>query len=139
MKRKIAIASGIILAFCAVSYFANRVNFGETQFYQDFKKIRKGMSLEEVEAFLGTGTLTSQKSIPGMVVPINPDDGAASNEHARKKGTLPTSRDYPTRVKPVVEGDVILLWKNNDMNESIYIAFKDGKVCETFFHSLNYL
>ncbi len=108
--------------------------------FANYKEVRVGMSVEEVEAILGPGTLVKQEDLPTNVVPVNPQDEADSLENARKSGaTPPTGRGFPTRNKPVVEGDNILQWENRETGERIIVAFRDGKVCEKYYRNLNYL
>ncbi len=108
--------------------------------FTNYNAVRVGMSVEEVEAILGPGTEVKQKYVPSIVVPVNPQDAVDSLERARKSGAPPpTARDYPTRNKPVVEGDYILQWVNSETGERIIVAFKDGKVCEKYYYDPNYL
>ena len=89
------------------------------------KRIQVGMSVDDV---------------PGVVRAENPSDEDAARERARRAGGSPsTAREYPTRIKPVVEGDHILSWVNDETGERILIAFKDGKVCEKHYWDSNYL
>jgi hypothetical protein len=106
----------------------------------NYKKIQIGMTIEEVQAILGEGTLVRQTEVPSRVVPLNPKDEEAAIERARRAGgPVPTARDYPTRTKPIVEGDYILRWVNGSTGERILIAFKHGSVCEKDFYDPNYL
>ena len=112
----------------------------ESRDFANYKEVRVGMSVEEVEAILGPGAPVKQEEVPSIVVPVNPQDAVDSLERAKKSGaTPPTARDYPTRIKPVVEGDYILQWKNSETWERIIVAFKDGKVCEKYYYDPNYL
>ena len=108
--------------------------------YSNYKRIQVGMSVDEVQAILGPGTTVGQREVPGIVVAVNPGDEPASEERARRAGrSPPTARDYPTRIKPVVEGDTILRWVNGETGERILVAFRDGKVCEKHYWDPNYL
>ena len=93
---------------------------------RNFKRIAVGMSLEEVEAVLGPGTVMEQAEVMSHPVAVNLDEAAAFVERHRNAGTVPTAREYATRLKPVVEGDVIYYWKSGYYDT--WIAFKDGKV-----------
>jgi hypothetical protein len=105
----------------------------------NYKRVRVGMSVGEVQAILGPGEEIDPKSVPGVVVAVNPADAESARERDRRTGTQSTGRDYPTRIKPVVEGDLILRWVNGQTGERILIAFKDGKVCEKDYWDPNYL
>jgi hypothetical protein len=105
----------------------------------NYKRVRVGMSVDEVQAILGAGVEIDPKSVPGMVVAVNPADADAAQERDRRTGTQSTARDYPTRIKPLVEGDLILRWVNGKTGERVLIAFKDGKVCEKDYRNPNYL
>jgi hypothetical protein len=108
--------------------------------YRNYKQVQIGMSVDEVQAILGPGTAVNQSEVPGIVVAVNPGDEVASEERARRSGRPPpTIRDYPTRIKPVVEGDYILQWVNSRTGERILVAFRDGKVCEKDYWDPNYL
>lgn len=112
---------------------------GESRFQQDYQRIQVGMSVDEVQAILGPGTPVKQREIPTTVVPVNPEDARAADERARKLGqSPPTTREYPTRHKPLVEGDYILRWTNSH-GERILVGFRDGKVCEKDYYDPNYL
>jgi hypothetical protein len=106
----------------------------------NYKKVQIGMTVDEVQAILGTGTPVRQTEVPSIVVALNPKDEEAARERARMNGGPPsTARDYPTKHKPVVEGDHILKWKNAETGELILVAFKEGRVCEKYFYDANYL
>lgn len=106
----------------------------------NYKKVRVGMSVDEVQAILGAGTPVRQDEVPSIVVPVNPQDAEDSLERARRAGgPRPTVRDYPTRHKPVVEGDTILRWVNGETGERILVAFRGGRVCEKHYWDPNYL
>lgn len=107
--------------------------------YRNYKLIQTGMSIEEVQAILGPGTEIDSKEVPGVVVPVDPDEARASYERANRVGTIPTARDYRTRIKPVVEGDYVLRWVNSRTFERILVAFRDGKVSEKHCWDPNYL
>lgn len=124
----VGIASGVLFIWWIVR---------EPSEVRAYNRIEVGMSVEEVEAILGAGTVINQAQVPSYVVAVNPDEEAAFFERHRKAGTIPTVRDYATRYKPFVEGDVIYLWKWGYYE--IWLAFKDGKVCEKWFRDLNYL
>jgi hypothetical protein len=112
----------------------------ESHDFVNYEKVQDGMSVEEVQAILGPGTPVKQEEVPGIVVAVNPQDAEDFRERARKSGgSPPTARDYPTRIKPVVEGDYILRWVNSRTKERILVAFKDGRVCEKNYYDPNYL
>ena len=111
----------------------------ESRDFANYTCIRVGMSIEEVQAILGPGTTVKQEEVPGFVVAVNPQDAVGSIGRARKVGPIATCRDYPTRIKPVVEGDHILRWVNSETGERILVAFKDGRACEKDFYDPNYL
>lgn len=74
------------------------------------------------------------------MVPVDSQDAVDSLERARRSGgPPPTVQDFPTRSKPVVEGDYILRWVNNRTGERILVAFKDGRVCARHYWDPNYL
>jgi hypothetical protein len=104
---------------------------------KNFKRVTVGMSVEEVEAILGPGTVMKQSEVMSYRVAVNPDEEAAFAERHRKAGTVPTARDYATRNRHVVEGDLIYHWESGYYET--WIAFKDGKVCEKYLHNWNYL
>lgn len=95
-----------------------------------YKQIKVGMSIEEVEAILGPGTPVKQAEVPTIRIAVNPKDAEAAAERDRKTGSPSTVREYPTRSKPVVEGDCILQWTGEPNGVRILVAFKNGKVCE---------
>lgn len=98
------------------------------------------MSMDELEAILGPGTAVNQDNVPSIVVAVNPLDEDLANAKARRSGgSPPTLRDYPTRLKPVVEGDLILEWVNAETGERVLVAFKGGMVCEKHYWNPNYL
>jgi hypothetical protein len=106
----------------------------------NYKRVHVGMSVGEVQAILGPGAVVPQAEVPGVVRAVNQADEDATRERARRSDGPPsTARDYPTRIKPVVEGDHILRWVNGQTGERILIAFKDGKVCEKHYWDPNYL
>ena len=112
----------------------------DSQDLANYKRVQAGMSVDEVRAILGPGTVIPQAQVPTFVVAVNPADVDASLERARRAGVAhPTVRDYPTRLKPIVEGDLILEWVNPRTGERILVAFKDGKVCEKNYWHPNYL
>ena len=128
-------ALGLVLLGLAYVYLSM-----DSRDFANYKEVRVGMSVEEVEAILGPSTLVKQEDLPTDIAPVNPQDAVDSLERTRKSGaTPPTARDYPTRHKPVVEGDYILQWKNSETGERILVAFKDGKVCEKHYFDPNYL
>ena len=130
----IAIPSALLVGACYWLFWM------ESADYRKYKRVQVGMSVDEVQAILGPGTPIGQEKVPGIVVAVNPADVDASLERARRAGrSPPTARDYPTRVKPVVEGDFILQWVNDKTGERILVAFKDGKVCEKDYWDPNYL
>ena len=137
MRTLILIAVPVALVVSAAVYW---LFWMESADFRKYKRLRIGMSVEEVQAILGPGSPLKQENVPQIVVEVNPADVDDSNERARRAGiTTPTARDYPTRRKPVVEGDVILKWENGETREVILVAFKDGKVCEKYYWDPNYL
>ena len=106
--------------------------------YSNYQRIQEGMTLEEVQTILGPGTEIDLNEVPGIVVAENPAEELAFLQKARREGTTPTSRSYPTRVKPVVEGDRVFRWIDEKTQERILVAFRNGKVCEKRFWDLNY-
>ncbi len=113
---------------------------GDSHDFTNYKRVQVGMSIEEVQAILGPGSLVKQAELPTTIVAVNPNDAVAAQEKEKMSGGSPTTtRDYPVRHKPVVEGDYILRWVNNRTGERILVAFKDGKVCEKDFYDPNYL
>ncbi len=102
-----------------------------------FNRVEVGMSLEEVEALLGPGEVIDQRNVPSHVVAVNPAEEQAFRERARLAGTVPTARDYATRNNPLVEGDVDYYWELGYLE--IWMAFKNGRVCEKYCHDWNYL
>jgi hypothetical protein len=111
--------------------------FGDSPAYQNYQRLQVGMTVAEVEAILGPGTPVKQADVPQMVVPVNPADAEASRDRARRAGVVPTARDYPTRNKPVVEGDSILIWEDANKQWRILVGFREGKVCEKDFWELS--
>ncbi len=108
--------------------------------FANYKRVRVGMSVDDVQALLGLGEVAIANDVPGIVVAVNPVDEKAAHEKWRRSGgPPPTARGYPTRIKPVVEGDYILKWVNSRTRERILVAFKDGKVCEKNYWDPNYL
>ena len=135
--RKILFIAVPLTALVIGFYF---VFITESRDFTNYQKVQVGMSSEEVEAILGPGTLVNQNEVPGIVVAVNPRDAEESAERSRRSGgSPPTARDYPTRIKPVVEGDVIFLWLNSKTGERILVAFKNGKACEKHYYDPNYL
>jgi hypothetical protein len=112
----------------------------ESPDFANYTRVRVGMSVDEVQAILGPGTVIPQAKVPTVVRAVNPADEDAARERARRSGgPPPTARDYPVRRKPLVEGDYILRWVNSETGERILVAFKDGKVCEKNYWDPNYL
>jgi len=105
---------------------------------KNYQKITVGMSVEEVEVLLGPGTVVHQNEVPGIVVSLNPADDARERESG-SSGSPSTARNYPTRIKPLVEGDHILQWVDNKSGERILVAFKGGIVFEKNYWNPNYL
>jgi len=103
--------------------------------FANYKRIQVGMSVEEVQAILAPGTPVKQSEVPGTEVFVNPADEKAAAEKFRKLGPRATTkiRDYPMRTKPIVEGDLILKWENNQTGARVLVSFKDGKVHEKDF------
>lgn len=100
--------------------------------FRKYQQVQVGMSMAEVEAILGPGTPVGANEVPTVVVAINAQDPIDAEERARRQGLPPpTVRDYPTRHKPVVEGDIIWQWR--DGAEVILVAFKAGKVSEKYY------
>jgi hypothetical protein len=126
---------GAILGGCCYVCF-----WMESPDFANYKRVQVGMSVEEVEAILGPGTPVGQAEVPQIVVAVSPEDAVAARERERRPGGPPsTARNYPTRLKPVVEGDHILMWVSGKTGERILVAFKDGKACEKHYHDPNYL
>jgi hypothetical protein len=109
----------------------------ESQEEQKFKRIVDGMTVEEVEAILGTGEIISQSNVPSYRVAVNAQEVEAYHERHRKAGTVPTGREFETRDKYLVEGEVIYQWRSGCFE--IWVAFKDDKVCEKHLKDWNYL
>ncbi|HVK12067.1 MAG TPA: hypothetical protein VM597_25165 [Gemmataceae bacterium] len=129
----------VLGALVAVAYF---VLFSDTELYRKYQRIQPGMSVAEVEEMFGPGEIVARDRVPMINVPVNPEDARAAYERARREGQSPvtaTSRDYPTKSVPVVDGDVIRVWESRETLEWIYVAFKDGLVCGTHYRTLNYL
>lgn len=103
------------------------------------KQIQNGMTLAEVEAILGPGERALQSEVPSHPVAVNPDEEAAFIDRHRKAGTMPTAREYATKLRHFVEGDLIYHWRSASRNNETWVAFRDGKVCEKWFHDRNYL
>lgn len=142
MRRSVALlllaALGVILGGWLYASF-----WRDSPDFTNYNRLQVGMSIDDVQAILGPGTAIPQSEVPGIVVAVNPGDDAAAavtRDKAIRAGvTPPTARDYPTRNKPVVEGDLILRWKNERTWERILVAFKDGKVCEKHYWDPSYL
>ncbi len=97
------------------------------------------MSVDDVQAILGPGTVVPASQVPGIVVAVNPADDAAAREKAIRSGVSPpTVRSYPTRIRGVVEGDTVFRWENSSTGERILVAFRDGKVCDKHYYDQNY-
>lgn len=111
--------------------------------FTNYSRIRVGMSVDDVQAILGPGTTIPGSEVPGIVVAVNSADDAAAavvREKAIRSGVSPpTARNYPTRIRGVVEGDTILRWQNSSTGERILVAFQDGKVCDKHYYDPNYL
>jgi hypothetical protein len=107
--------------------------------YLKYQRIKRGMTLEEVEAILGPGTEIDFREIPEIVVAVDPAEERADHRKASRGRTDPTSRPYPTRLRPVVMGQEVFRWVDDRIRERILVAFKDGKVCETHFWDPNSL
>jgi hypothetical protein len=96
----------------------------------NYERVQVGMSLQEVEAFLGPGTEIGRDRLPGMVRPkpgvVVPKDPPG--------GPYRTQRDYPVEVVPVVQGDRFFEWPPARPPLSgglqIIVAFRDGRVCD---------
>lgn len=135
MRKSLMLFAGLILAGLGLAYL---MLVRESADFVKFKQIRIGMSVDEVQVLLGPGTPVAQGGVPSVVRAVNPDDAIASESRARQEGRSPsTVRDYPVRHKPVVEGDAVLEWVNAKTRERILVAFKDEKVCETYYHDPN--
>jgi hypothetical protein len=104
---------------------------------QKFKRIADGMTVEEVEGILGAGEVIPQAEVMGYRVPVNPEEEEAFRERHRKVGTVPTAREHETRNRYVVEGDPVYHWRLGSFE--VWVAFKDGKVCEKYLKDWNYL
>ncbi len=106
----------------------------------NYRRVRLGMSVADVQAVLGPGIMVSRAEVPGHVVAVNSADEHAADEQARRAdGSPPTARNYPTRIKPIVEGNHILMWVNRKTGERTLVAFTDSVVCEKDFWDPNYL
>jgi hypothetical protein len=97
------------------------------------------MTLDDVQAVLGSGAEISQSSVPQIAVAVNPTDEESSLQRSKREGTVPTARNFPTRLRHVVEGDRIFCWTSPDKYEFIYVAFKSGIVIETYYINNNVL
>jgi hypothetical protein len=95
--------------------------------FASYNRIHVGMSVDDVEAILGPGTAVAQSEVPQTVRAVNPADERFLAPNA-------TCRTYPTRLKPVVEGDHILKWRYCTNSRTIWIAFRDGLVCEKHYY-----
>jgi hypothetical protein len=84
--------------------------------YRAYQKIQKGATLQEVRAVFGPGKRLDVKAVP-------------VGRFETKSGT---------RIKPLVEGDLLYVWDRN--RHKIYIGFdEDGKLVSKFFWSINCL
>src|SRR5262249_12216929 len=80
-----------------------------TEFRRDCQqRINSGMTLEEVETILGAGTRV--KNVPEL-------------------------QEGPRGRRPAVTGDEFYLWERD--HDNLWVGFKDGKVCDTFFWTPN--
>lgn len=137
MRKALLLAALLSLIFLGLFYVCFE---RESHDFAIYKVVQVGMSVDEVQAILGPGTSVTQEEVPTIVVAVNPQDAENAREKARKSGgPPPTVRDYPTRSKPVVEGDYILRWVNSKTGECILVAFKDDRVYEKYYHDPNYL
>ena len=129
--------------FSLITFVLVFLKFGflkDSDHLTSFRRVQVGMSVDEVQAILGPGTQVAQVEVPTNVIPVNLQDAIDSADRARKSNrSPPTFRDYPTRLKPVVEGDYILRWVDSRTGERILVAFKEGMVCEKQFYDPNYL
>ncbi len=135
MRKLLLLFAGLVAVVVGLAYF---VFVRESADFVKFKQIRAGMSVDEVQGLMGQGAPVAQDRVPSVVRAVNDADVIASEERARQEGRSPsTVRDYSIRNKPVVEGDAILEWINAETRERILVAFKGGKVCETYYHNPN--
>ena len=77
-------------------------------FYSHYEKLHIGMTYQEAEAILGTGTVVPANQVPGI-----------SNVTQRGSSTA--------ELIPAVTGDSIARWQ--ERNAVIYIGLKRGVVC----------
>lgn len=111
----------------------------ESPSFKNFKKIQIGMSIEEIETFLGSDVVINP-TVPGVVRAINAEDEIAFIEKFKREGKSPPNfRGYATRIQPVVEGDYILMWVIKNTGEKIFVAFIEGKVSGMYYFNPNYL
>jgi hypothetical protein len=129
IRRKVFFCVLTILALATIGWLL----FRPDPFHSKYLKLRDGMTREQVEALLGPGSPIQTNEMPGIVVPINPADQKVIAEKARSEGTVPTAWGVPTRVKPAVEGDVVLIWRGPNNDQKIFVAFKNGLLCEKYY------
>jgi hypothetical protein len=104
----------VVCALWAVSILGHRIGLSVLEgrvCCVNYWRIYAGMDLKEVETFLGCG-----RELTKDTVPLTTDF---------------TERVPERRLKPVVIGDRIFVWE--DDQTEIYVGFRHNKVCSKWF------
>ena len=134
MRQSLWLFLAVIVASAGILVLIRGDLWSPTPNFRGYAQVRIGMSVEEVEAILGRGTLVHPDDVPCDLGPVR-SDAAPRKRAASPAGPaspLPDS-PAPTRpvvIRPVVEGDLILRWENARSGAWILVAFRNGRACQ---------